>query len=107
MISLSTMIPELAYWVGAAADGWTTERALDRGAKEANPIGRFFIERFGDRGIILVKILGWVVMRWLDAPDYVWWFLGIGQVLVALWNLRILLRLKKKADAIRLAHPKG
>ena len=88
----------VVYWVGAAFDGWTTERGLDRGGREKNKRVRWFIETMGDRGLFVVKTLGFIVLLLSDAPAWAYYVLGAGQLVVGFRNLKILLKMKRRSD---------
>jgi hypothetical protein len=92
------MLPHLFYWIGAAADGWTTERALDRGAREANPVARWLVKRMGDRGLLVAKVAGYALLLVSHAPDWSYWLAGALQLAAAAWNWRgVLLPLYRRA----------
>lgn len=87
------MIYAIAFFVVAAfLDCWTTWTALrSHRFKEANPVARWFIARWGINGLIAVKILFFIgaalTGRWLAFV-----ILGAYQVAAAAWNYRLMRR---------------
>jgi hypothetical protein len=73
-----------AFALATIADNVTTNRALSRGAREANPIIAWIMRATGPRGWVVVKcVLAAAIggaLVWLDAP----WVLGAASLLTAL-----------------------
>lgn len=60
----------IVFLISQIADVLTTIHALNRGATEANPIVRFFMERMGK---------GWIVAKLAIAGGVAWWMVAEGQ----------------------------
>jgi hypothetical protein len=70
----------IIYWLGAAADFYTSKRALVDSTrfKEANPVVRWLFTKMGKRtALALIKVLVFVVLLAIGAP---WWLYAIGGV---------------------------
>ena len=55
-----------------ALDVYTTKLALDKGAREANPVVRFILDKFGYGGFVVVKVALVGYLFWLGSavPDW-------------------------------------
>jgi hypothetical protein len=87
----------LAHIGGAAADWYTTKRAvIDRDTgrlREGNPIMRWVISRWGETGLACLTF-GWVVvMALFAAPPSAHVALAVMHSAMALWNWRMIRRL--------------
>lgn len=76
----------VAYWVGAVADMWTTWRGLKSGRfREANPVLGPIINRFGNAGLLAVKILAFIVLMFFGSATPLV-IVGALWFAVACWN---------------------
>lgn len=90
---ISFVLASVAYWTGAAADFWTTRKALRLGLSERNPVVRWIIQRWGPEGVAAAKIAVYGVFVWLHIAGWsgvalALLLLGLAQAAAAWWNWR-------------------
>ena len=93
------MLPHLIFWVGAAADFWTTRKGLKNGFREGNPVIKYVMDKLpydSEAELMGLKVVVWVAGWAFGAPAAYFWVLGGLQLLAALWNFRLL----KKAGVL-------
>ena len=91
------MWPHLVFWVGAAADFWTTRKGLKNGFREGNPVVKYVLDKLpydSESELMGLKVLIWVVGMVAGAPGWFFWGLGGLQFLAALNNYRLLKKAK-------------
>lgn len=76
----------------AAADAWTTVRFLEEGRREANPIGRWFHETFGNaagsalaKAIQVAFLIAVAALMSASGYPHLAPFLFVGGALLNLW----------------------
>ena len=82
------------FWVAAFADWWTTSKALRHGGSEGNPLVRLVLKLPWDTEWELagMKLFGFLVFLWVEAPLWLWWWVVILQFVAAGWNAYLLKR---------------
>ena len=82
----------IALGIACLADIITTERALRRGGREANPVVAWFMRKLGGRGWIIAKALLTAAAGYLlfTAGLVLWiWALAALTLAVAYWNTTV------------------
>ena len=79
-----------------ALDVYTTKLALDKGAREANPVVRFILDKVGFTGFALAKVAFVGYLFWLGTavPDWVL-YLVIGAYTWVIYNNYFFIRKAK------------
>ena len=86
----------LVFTLLAILDIITTKRGLELGAYEANPIARKFLEKFGIKGLFILKYLGGALILLFTFEEWGLWVLNIFMALVVAWNSFVVIRLLLK-----------
>ena len=82
-----------------ACDGWTTWQALRFGAKELNPLVRWWFGLVGRYNALLILKVGIVAAMWYFNPftQTQFWVVDAGYAALIVWNYIQLLKQKEKA----------
>jgi len=82
----------IALALATLADIWTTEKAIQSGATEANPVIRWMMDRFG-RGWIVAKIgvaVASAALLYVAGADWAIWIMAAITGAAAMRNWRIM-----------------